>query len=65
MAVGGEKAAAARIEGRIVFEHGNRGFDGVNGRSTARKEGVASFEGVANAVLVGGFGVCGDGPAPP
>jgi len=61
-AVGGEKAAAAGVEGGVVFEDGDGGFDGVEGGCAAREKGVAGFERVADTGLVGASGVGGDGP---
>jgi hypothetical protein len=61
-AVGGEKAAAAGVEGGVVFEYSDGGFDGIEGRATAREDGVAGLERVADTGLVGLSGVGGDGP---
>jgi len=61
-AIGGEKAAAASVEGRVVFEDGNGGFDGVESGCSAREKGVAGFEGAANAGFMSGSGFGGDGP---
>ncbi len=61
-AVGGEKAAMAGIEGRVIFEDGDGSFDRVEGRSAAREDGIAGFQRVADTGLVGGSGVGGDGP---
>jgi hypothetical protein len=61
-AVGGEKAAAASVEGGVVFEDGNGGFDGIEGRTAAREQCVAGFEGKADSSQVGGSGIGGDGP---
>jgi hypothetical protein len=36
-AIGGEKAAAAGVEGGVVFEDGDSGFDGVEGGCSARE----------------------------
>jgi hypothetical protein len=36
-AVGGEKAAAAGVEGGVVFEDGDGGFNGIEGGCAARK----------------------------
>jgi hypothetical protein len=61
-AVGGEKAAAAGVEGGVVFEDGDGGFDGIEGRAAAREDGIAGFKGVADTGFVSGSGVGGDGP---
>jgi len=61
-AVGGEKTAAAGIEGGIVFEDGDGGLDGVEGRCSAREKGVAGFKGAADAGLMGASGVGWNGP---
>ena len=61
-AVGGEEAAAASVEGGIVFEDGDSGLDGVDGGAAEGEDGVASFKGGADAGFVGGRGVGGDGP---
>ena len=46
---GGEEAAAAGVEGGIVFEDGDGGFDGVEGGTAAGKNGVAGFKSAADA----------------
>ena len=61
-AVGGEKAAAAGVEGGVVFEDGDGGFDGIEGRAAEGKDGVAGFKGAADTGLVGGCIGGGDGP---
>ena len=61
-AVGGEEAAAAGVEGGVVFKDGDGGFNGVECGTAEGEDAVAGFEGVANAGLVGGCGVGGDGP---
>ena len=61
-AIGGEEAAAAGVEGGIVFEDGDGGFDGVDGGTAAGEDGVSGFKGGADAGLVGLSGVGGDGP---
>jgi hypothetical protein len=61
-AIGGKEAAAAGIEGGVVFKDGNSGFNGIEGGSSARKKGVASFKGVADAGFVSGCGISGNGP---
>jgi hypothetical protein len=61
-AVGGEKAAAACVEGRVIFEDSDGGFNGIEGGCTARKKGVAGFKSLADTVQVVGSGVGGNGP---
>ena len=61
-AVGGEEAATAGIEGGVVFEDGDGGFDGVDGCATAGEDFVTDFKGVADAGFMRGCGVGGDGP---
>lgn len=61
--VGGEEAATASVEGGIVFEDGDGGFDGVDGCAAASEDFVADFEGVTYAGFVRGSGVGGDGPS--
>jgi hypothetical protein len=61
-AVGGEKAAAAGVEGGVVFEDGDGGFDSIEGGCAAREKSVAGFKGVADAGQVIGSGFGGDGP---
>ena len=61
-AVGGEEAAAAGVEGGIVFKDGDGGFDGVDGGAAEGEDGVSGFKGGADSGLVGGCGVGGDGP---
>ncbi len=62
-AVGGEEAAAAGIEGGIVFEDGDCGFDSVDGCAAAREDFVTDFEGVTHTGFMSGCGVGGDGPS--
>jgi len=61
-AVGGEKAAAAGIEGGVIFKDGNGGLNGIQGGATAGEDCIASFEGLADAGLVGLGSVVWDGP---
>ena len=61
-AIGGEKTAPAGVEGGVVFKDGDGGLHGVNGGATAAEDGVAGFEGGADAGFMGGCGVGGDGP---
>jgi hypothetical protein len=61
-AVGGEKAAAAGVEGRIVFEDGDGCLDCIERRSAAREDGVTSLKGIANTGLVSGSLGGGNGP---
>lgn len=53
------------IEGGVVFEDGDGSFDRIEGRSSAREDGIAGFQRVADTGLVGGSGVSGDGPCAP
>jgi hypothetical protein len=65
-AVGGEKAAAAGVEGGVVFEDGDGCFDGIEGRAAAREDGIAGFKGVADTGFVGGCAAsAGMAHAPP
>jgi hypothetical protein len=50
--LGGEEAAAAGIEGGVIFEDGDGGFDGVGGRASPIEDGVAGFEGLGYTGLV-------------
>src|SRR5208337_318889 len=61
-AIGGKEAAAAGVEGGIVFEDGDGSFDGVESGTGAREDGEASFESVADTGFVGGRGIGGNGP---
>ena len=61
-AIGGEEAAAAGVEGGVVFKDGDGGFNGVKGGSAAREDGDAGLQSVAHTGFVGGCGVGGDGP---
>ena len=61
-AVGGEKAAATGVEGGVIFEDCDCSFDGVDGRTAAREDAVASFESGADSGLMGLGIVGGDGP---
>lgn len=60
--VGGEEAASTGVEGRIVFEDGDGGFDGINGCAATGEDFVTDFEGVTHAGFVGGRGIGRDGP---
>jgi hypothetical protein len=64
-AFGGEEAAAAGIEGGVVFKDGDGGFYGVGGGGSLFEEGVAGGEGAGDALLVifGHFGWDGPGAA--
>jgi hypothetical protein len=53
-AIGGEKTAAAGVEGWVVFKNCDGCFDCIEGRAAARKDGIAGFKGVANTGLVSG-----------
>jgi hypothetical protein len=60
--VGGKKAATSGVEGGVVFEDGDGGFDSIESRSALRKNGIAGFKRVADTDLVGGCRVGWDGP---
>jgi hypothetical protein len=60
--VGGEKAATAGVEGGVIFEDGDGGFDRIDGRSAAGKNGIAGLKGVADTGLMSGSHVGRDGP---
>ncbi len=64
-AVGGEEATSTGVEGGIVFEDGDGGFDSIDGSASAGEDFVADFEGVAHAgfVVGGSFGRDGPGSA--
>jgi len=64
-AIGGEEAAAAGVEGGVVFKDGDGGFNGVKGRSPAGEEVVSGLKGGKDAGLVGRGSVSGDGPCAP
>ena len=61
-AVGGQKAAAAGVEGGVVFEDGDGCFDGIDSGSAERENGIAGFKRVADTGLVGLGRVGRDGP---
>jgi hypothetical protein len=61
-AIGGEKAAAAGVEGGVVLEDGDGGFDGVKGGCAAREKSVTGFESLADSGQVSGSSVGGNGP---
>ena len=61
-AVGGEEAAAAGVEGGIVFKDGDGGFNGIDGCAAAGEDFMTDFEGAAHAGFVGGRSVGGDCP---
>ena len=61
-AVGGEEAAAAGVEGGVVFEDGDGGFYGVGGGAAFFEDGVAGREGLGYAALVVFGHLRGDGP---
>jgi hypothetical protein len=47
-AVGGKKAAAAGIEGGVVFKDGDGGFNRIEGGCAAGEDCVTGFEGFAD-----------------
>ena len=53
-AVGGEKASATSVKGRVIFEDGNCCFDRVECGAATGENFVAGDEGVSHACLVGG-----------
>ena len=61
-AIGGEETAAAGVEGGVVFENGDGGFDGVQRRAATSEYGVAGFKSITHACFVGGRRLGGDGP---
>ena len=61
-AVAGEEAATSSVEGGVVFEFGDGGFDSVDGGGSALEERLAGLEGVKDSLLVGLEHVVGDGP---
>jgi len=61
-AVGCEEAAAAGVEGGVVFKNGDGCFNGVDGRAADGEDGIAGFQGAAYAEFMGGCGVGGNGP---
>jgi hypothetical protein len=61
-AVGSKEAAATGVEGGVIFENGDSGFDGVESGAAEGEDLVASFEGVADAYFMVGRGVGGNGP---
>src|SRR5258708_4404182 len=62
VAVAGEKAASAGVEGLIVFENSDSGFDGFDRTGAVFQQGVADGEGIGDAEPVGFDHVVGDGP---
>jgi hypothetical protein len=58
----GEKAAAAGVEGGIVFKDGDGGFNGVESGAAEGEDVIASFESVANTRFVSGRGLSGNSP---
>jgi hypothetical protein len=61
--VGGEEAAATSVEGRVIFEDSDSGFNGIEGCAAAGEDFVTDLEGVAHAGFVGVCGVDGNGPS--
>jgi hypothetical protein len=61
-AIGGEKTAAAGVEGWVVFKDGYGCFDCIEGRAAAGKDGIAGLKGVANTGLVSGGLLWRNGP---
>jgi len=61
-AVGGEEAAAAGVEGGVVFKNRDCGFNGVDGGTAATEDRVAGFKGGADSGFVSGSGVGRNGP---
>jgi hypothetical protein len=58
----GQEAAAASVEGGIVFEDGDGGFYGVGGGAAFFEDGVAGREGLSYAALVVFGHLWRDGP---
>jgi hypothetical protein len=61
-AVAGEEAAAAGVEGGVVFEASDGGFDGVESGPVAFEDAPAFLEGIEDALFVGVEEVGGDVP---
>ena len=61
-AIGGEEGATTGVEGGVIFEDGDGGFDGIEGRTAAGQNGIAGGEGMLYAGEMFGFGVGGNGP---
>jgi len=61
-AIGGEKAASASVEGRVVLQYSDGGFDCIKSRTTSREKFIAGFQCVADAVFVGFSSLGGNGP---
>ena len=62
VAVAGEKAASAGVEGLVVFKDSDSGFYGLDGGGAVFEEGVADGERIGDAEPVGFDHVVGDGP---
>jgi hypothetical protein len=60
--VGGEEAAATSVEGRVIFEDSDSGFNGIDGCAAAGEDFVTDLEGAAHAGFVCGCGVGRNGP---
>ena len=61
-AIGGQKTATAGIEGGIVFEDSDGGFDSIESRAALRKNVVAGFKRIANTDFMGSLLIDRDGP---
>ena len=61
-AIRGEKAASASVEGRVVLQYSDGGFDCIESRTSSREKVVAGFQRVADAVFVGFGSFGGDSP---
>jgi hypothetical protein len=51
-AVAGEKAAAAGVEGLVIFKHFDRGGDSVEGGATALENVPSGGEGTSDAAFM-------------
>ena len=61
-AVSGEKASPSRIEGRVVFHHGDSGFNCIDRCPTPRQNSIAGFESFAHTRFVRLSGIVWNGP---
>src|SRR6202012_4768703 len=48
----GEETTSASVEGRIIFKHGDGGFNGINSSATAGKNLVTHLQSMPHSCLV-------------
>jgi hypothetical protein len=58
----GQETPAPGVKGGVVFQHGNRGFDCINGSAAASKDSKTCFERISNTSFMGRSNIVRDCP---